>query len=298
LIILVGLRGASRPSSFEKRKKNLNCSPKWEIINGTLITMKKVLLLTFAFALMFGMQFTRVNAQVCVPDMQLSSPGIYPSDTLPLMMVSIPYSHVVQFVFPVDTVFAGFTIPFDSFIVSSISGIPAGLNWECDANHPVCHYVTAPPQLTHGCVTIYGTPTQQSPAWPGYDSVIVDGVAFLTVPFLGSQSIAAPISVYYRTSPLVALNPSTFSNMGLQVAPNPSAFTANVRYTLANAADVKVAVYDVMGKEMMVVANDFQHEGAQEFTIDSRNLAPGAYYLKVNVNDGEFVQTKQFMTIR
>jgi Secretion system C-terminal sorting domain len=261
--------------------------------------MKKLLLLTVAFAALFLAQVSNVNAQVtvCTPDPNNASPGIYPSDTLADMAANVAYQEVVQFVFPIDTVLFGFTLNFDSFLVSQVSNIPAGLNWQCNQNHPLCHYVSNPPNLTRGCVTIYGTPAAQSPAFPAYDSIIVTGVAYVTVPFVGVQSIPQDIPVYYRTSGVIGTQ-NPFANAGLNIAPVPVTGQANVRYTLSSDANVKVSVIDLVGREVSVISNGMQRAGAQEVTIDSKNLATGTYLLKLSINDGEFVQTRKFNSVR
>lgn len=259
--------------------------------------MKKILLLSFAFAALLMGQFSTASAQPCTVDPQYTSPGIYPDDTLDDMTVGTPATQVVQFVFPIDTVLFGFTLNFDSFKVSQVTNIPAGLNWQCNLNHPTCLYVSNPPNLTRGCVLIDGSPTAASPGYPAYDSIIVTGTAYVNVPFVGVTPIAQDIPVYYRTSSASAAA-SPFSNAGLNIAPNPVAGQANVRYTLSSDASVKVTVMDLMGREVAVISNGLQRQGAQELLIDSKDFSTGAYLLKLDINDGEFVQTKKFTAIR
>jgi hypothetical protein len=260
--------------------------------------MKKILLLSFAFAALLLGYYSTASAQVCTPNPSYSSPGIYPSDTLQDMNVGVATNQVVDFVFPVDTVVFGFTLNFDSFVVSSVTGIPNGIDWECNLNHPLCVYVSNPPNLTRGCVKIFGTPTAQSSAYPGYDSIIVTGTAYVTVPFVGVQSFAQDIPVFYRIQGAVGLNPSQFANTGLTIAPMPVMGRSDVRYNLASGAMVNMRVFDVMGKEVMVLQNGEQRSGEHALEIDATDLTPGAYYLKLDINGGEFVQTKKFMTVR
>ncbi len=258
--------------------------------------MKKILLLSFALAALFLGQFSTVDAQVCVVDPQYTAAGIYPSDTLMDMNQGTAVNQVVQFVFPSDTTIGPLTLPFDSFLVSQVTMIPPGLNWECNLNHPTCAYVTTSGQLTRGCVKIYGTPTAMS-AVPAYDSIVVTGVAYVTIPFVGVQSFAQDISVYYRIFGFSASD-SPFANAGLSIAPVPVAGQANVRYTLSGDAVVKVTVMDLMGREVAVLSEGMQRTGEQELVLDSKNFATGAYLLKLSINDGEFVQTKKFTSIR
>jgi hypothetical protein len=259
--------------------------------------MKKIIQLSFALVALMMSQFTTANAQVCVVDSQYTSPGIYPTDTLQDMSTGVAVQQVVQFVFPVDTLVLGFTLDFDSFLVGQVTQLPPGLNWECNQNHPFCHYVSNPPNLTRGCVKIYGTPTAQSAAYPLYDSIIVTGVAYFTVPFGGVQPITQDIPVYYRIGNTIAAA-SPFANAGLSIAPNPAAGQATLRYTLSRGAVVKVSVIDLLGREVAVLSNGMQRIGSQEVVIDSKDLATGTYLLKLSINDGEFVQTRKFTSVR
>lgn len=259
--------------------------------------MKKVLLLSFALVAFMMGSLSTASAQPCTVDPQYTSPGIYPSDTLLDMQPNVATNQVVQFVFPVDTVVFGFTLNFDSFLVSQVSGVPSGLDWECNQNHPTCNYVSNPPNLTRGCVKVFGTPTAASPAYPNYDSLIVTGVAYVTVPFVGVQSFAQDISVYYRVGTAAGTN-SPFANANLSIAPIPMAGSANVRFNMSADAVVKVSVVDLMGREVAVIGNGMMRAGQQEFVIDSKDLATGAYLLKLDINDGEFVQTKKFTSVR
>jgi hypothetical protein len=286
------------PEIFCKLKQKNYLGPlKWVFKRYFRTFMKKILLLSFALVALLVSNFSTVSAQPCVVDNQYTSPGIYPSDTLADMTVSVAYNEVVQFVFPVDTVLFGFTLAFDSFLVSQVTQIPNGLNWECNLNHPLCHYVSNPPNLTRGCVKIYGTPVAGSPAFPAYDSIIVTGVAYVTVPFVGVQSIPQDIPVYYRVDPFVS-TASPFATAGLSIAPVPVAGQANVRYNLAADANVKVTVLDLLGREVAVLSEGMQRTGMQELVLDSKDLPSGSYLLKLSINNNEFVQTRKFTSVR
>jgi hypothetical protein len=260
--------------------------------------MKKNLLLTFAFAALLLGSFSLVSAQPtpCTVDLQYTSPGIYPNDTLLDMNANVATQQVVQFVFPSDTVIFGQTLPFDSFLVDQVTSIPNGLDWQCNANHPVCHYVSTPGQLTRGCVTMYGTPTAQSASFPAYDSIIVTGTAYITL-FGQPFPISQDISVYYRIDGTVGASAALASN-SLQIAPSPVMGESKVNYTLNFDATVKVTVMDLMGREVAVLFDGMQRQGENQIAISSKDLASGAYLLKLSINNGEFVQTKKFTSVR
>lgn len=116
--------------------------------------------LTLTWTLLVG----GLSAQ-CVPDSLVSSTpgGIYPP-VLPPAEGCEYYEEIISFQFPQDTtvMFAGntITVNFNYFTIDSITGLPAGLDWECNLA-PACRYVVHPDSSdldTVGCVTLFGTP--------------------------------------------------------------------------------------------------------------------------------------------
>lgn len=103
---------------------------------------------------------TQLQAQ-CVPDTTVPNvPNIYPSN-LPEATGCQFYEQDVTFVFPRDTSTALGTLPFDNFVIDSIVGLPAGMQWMCNLA-PDCKYITHPDSAnadTLGCVRLFGTPT-------------------------------------------------------------------------------------------------------------------------------------------
>jgi hypothetical protein len=255
--------------------------------------MKNTLLPLFAFVILLLCKVSTTYAQPCLVDSQYAASGIFPSDTLQDMQVGVFTNQVVQFVFPSDTTIFGQPLPFDSFALAQVTGMPNGLNWQCNANHPVCHYVTTQGQRTRGCVLIDGTPTAPSPAFPGYDSIIVSGIAYVTI-FGTPQSFASDIPIYYRIENDTLGVGSAFANSALNVSPVPVTGIARVTYQLSSEATVKVCVVDLMGREVVVLAEGRQSQGEQELTLQAKAITNGIYLLKLIINDGEFVETKKF----
>lgn len=257
--------------------------------------MKKNLL-HFALFIVSMLGVQTATAQVCVVDPQYTSPGIYPSDTLQDMYVNTPTLQVIQFVFPADTVIFGQTIPFDSFRVSSVSNIPVGVLWECNQNHPTCSYVTTPGQLTRGCVKVYGTPTSGSASFPNYDSLIVTGVAYFTV-FGSAQSLATDISVYYRVSTGVAVD-DIAQAVKLDVRPNPATEQTYATFSLPAGGNVKVSLYNVLGEEVRVLSEGVLGAGERSVRVNTEGLGEGIYFLRLDLNNGEYIGTKKVVSLR
>ncbi len=111
----------------------------------------------------------------CTPNLGITGPGYYPSP-MPHACKDYSYGTQLDIVFPVDTVIFGNTVPFDSFVLSSVTNVPAGLNF--DLNSPSGHYVANPPSLTRACANVSGVPTVSN---VGADTLELNWTYFVTV---------------------------------------------------------------------------------------------------------------------
>ncbi|MBI3240597.1 MAG: T9SS type A sorting domain-containing protein [Flavobacteriia bacterium] len=144
--------------------------------------MKKLLfILTAVF-------FTGIASAQCTIDPVPSSPGLYPSN-FPSTCVGTNYSETMTIVLPSDTVMFGFTLNFDS-VQYVVSNVPAGLTSNC--HNSDCRIIANPPSLLRGCIGINGVPT--TPTGPT-DSIIVTITAWVTVPFVGSQTTIQDVKI-------------------------------------------------------------------------------------------------------
>lgn len=159
------------------------------------------------------LSFLTIGSQVysqCTIDTNPTSPGIYPS-ILPSGCVGKPYDATTTLVFPVDTVLFGFTIPLDS-IQYVVSNVPAGLTSFCHNSN--CEIICNPPNIPRGCVGFTGVPTVATSVG---NTVNIDATYFLTVPFVGVQSINVPLVVEL----------SVFNNPNVTVTATATTLTSN-----------------------------------------------------------------------
>jgi len=71
--------------------------------------------------------------------------------------------------------------------------------------------------------------------------------------------------------------------------PNPAGFTSTVVLTLPAPAAVRLAVYDVIGREVAVVTDATLAEGSHTATVDVSGLTPGVYVLRLTGEAGSAV---------
>ena len=100
--------------------------------------------------------------------------------------------------------------------------------------------------------------------------VIVDDIAFTNAP--------------------VGINELRAGSLIQSVYPNPANSVAQLIYTVTQAADVKLAVYDVIGNKVADVVNMSQGAGTYKADIDVHDFARGIYYLHLTVGGQHYVQ--------
>ena len=80
----------------------------------------------------------------------------------------------------------------------------------------------------------------------------------------------------------------------LTVGPNPARDAATVRFTLDRAQDVRLALYDVLGREVAVVAEGSFGAGAQTARVETGSLTAGVYVLRL---EGETAATSRQLSV-
>jgi len=78
--------------------------------------------------------------------------------------------------------------------------------------------------------------------------------------------------------------------------PNPFNPSTKVRFSLPNGANVKLAVYNILGQQVEVLANGFKNTGTYELTWDASNLPSGVYIYRLEA--GNIVISKKMMLLK
>jgi hypothetical protein len=123
--------------------------------------MKKIIL-SFIIWMVYGQT---INAQCpgCIIDQTCTvnpaAPTLCPA-VLPDGLQNTPYDENVTFYMPAQFVTSGFNVTLNQITVTSITGMPQGLNWQTSASPGNIFYPSSnPPTTERGCVKICGTPT-------------------------------------------------------------------------------------------------------------------------------------------
>ncbi|MBN2570856.1 MAG: T9SS type A sorting domain-containing protein [Ignavibacteriales bacterium] len=78
--------------------------------------------------------------------------------------------------------------------------------------------------------------------------------------------------------------------------PNPFNPTTTIKYQIPEAGLVSLKIFDMLGKEIEEIVNQFQPAGTYSFNFDANNLASGIYFYKIEANN--FVSVKKMILIK
>ena len=78
--------------------------------------------------------------------------------------------------------------------------------------------------------------------------------------------------------------------------PNPFNPSTKITYSIPEAGNVKVSVYNLVGEEVAVLANGFSQAGTFDVTFDAANLPSGVYLYKLQ--SANSVQIKKMMLLK
>jgi len=78
--------------------------------------------------------------------------------------------------------------------------------------------------------------------------------------------------------------------------PNPFNPSTTIRYQIPEDGMVTLKVYDVLGREVKTLVNDFKTKGRYEVTFDASSLASGLYIYEIN--SGSFKASKKMTLIK
>jgi hypothetical protein len=78
--------------------------------------------------------------------------------------------------------------------------------------------------------------------------------------------------------------------------PNPFNPVTNINFSIPKAGNVKLTVYDALGKEITELVNDNYNAGTYNVDFDAGHLSTGVYYYKLE--SGEFTDIKKMVLIK
>lgn len=84
--------------------------------------------------------------------------------------------------------------------------------------------------------------------------------------------------------------PGPPSSIDIQVYPHPLRNTGTVMFSLAGTGHVRLAVFDMLGREIMILTEGMKDPGGNSILIDARSLPSGVYRLALFFNNGTVIR--------
>lgn len=78
--------------------------------------------------------------------------------------------------------------------------------------------------------------------------------------------------------------------------PNPFNPSTMIEFSIPEATNVKLAIYDALGKEIAVVENKELSAGKYSYTWNANDMASGIYFYKIEANN--FVQVRKMLLVK
>ena len=78
--------------------------------------------------------------------------------------------------------------------------------------------------------------------------------------------------------------------------PNPFNPSTTVKYQIPNAGNVLLEIYDISGKKVSVLMNEYKTEGYYLMTFNAQGLPSGIYFCKLT--SGGFTDTKKMILVK
>lgn len=79
--------------------------------------------------------------------------------------------------------------------------------------------------------------------------------------------------------------------------PNPFNPSTTIRFSVQSSSELSLKVFDILGKEVALVANGTYEEGVYNVSFDASELSAGLYFYTLKTSNG-FSQTKKMLLIK
>lgn len=78
--------------------------------------------------------------------------------------------------------------------------------------------------------------------------------------------------------------------------PNPFNPATTITYSIPENGTVKIKIYDLLGREIKTLINEFQNAGTHSFRLRANNLTSGVYFYVLRVNG--FIESKKMVVLK
>ena len=194
----------------------------------------------------------------------------------------------------------------NGFIINGIAGDPIGdgINFILYSTvHPrshdqiSAHDADATPILQVGTS---GSIIVGLKADPGDYRVVYSTVGLEQIPYVTRDTIIARSIRWLMENVVVGnkdtrkIQPRTYSLE--QNYPNPFNPTTRIKYSIPQASQTSLKIYDILGNEVAELVNQEKPAGTYEVEFNASSLSSGVYFYKLK--SGSFIQTKKMVILK
>ncbi len=123
--------------------------------------------------------------------------------------------------------------------------------------------------------------------WQGYQLGAWDPV---------SEEPTAAMDAFLGVSATSVREGKTIPGYDFEIYPNPFNPNTTIDYTLSAPAHTSVAIYDVLGNEVITLVDSFKNAGNYRITWAASNVPSGMYFCRMRA--GNFLETKKIMLLK
>ncbi|HEY9187557.1 MAG TPA: T9SS type A sorting domain-containing protein [Ignavibacteria bacterium] len=102
--------------------------------------------------------------------------------------------------------------------------------------------------------------------------------------------------IKFKKDNLFNKNNSNESNCEITNYPNPFNPTTVIKYSLPKSTKVKIIIYDIMGREVKTLVDEYKLAGSYSVFFDGTNLSSGTYYYKFVTSD--YIKINKMLLIK
>jgi hypothetical protein len=95
---------------------------------------------------------------------------------------------------------------------------------------------------------------------------------------------------YTCMGPLTSIKQG-YAEPGLEVLPNPAGREASVTFGLSREGQVRLELYDLLGRKISTLQDGPLTAGPKSYTLDTREHPTGIYFLRLTLSDRQYTRS-------
>lgn len=123
-----------------------------------------------------------------------------------------------------------------------------------------------------------------NPYYHSVDDVFGKGLNSMEFAMMLTKSSLATV-IYYATEGHTSISELHIPIDNVSVYPNPITSEGVLSFTISTPDNVQIGIYDITGKCVQTLANDYYYTGSHDINICSDNLKVGIYIVKIDTSN-------------